>query len=235
MTILILFILIVLHLSLGFDPTDVIITLAIDAGSTKIQFEAFRLLRSIEIFGGSMKLSKINVCVSLFNEESAEIRDKWVQLLHLFGVNSIVFSKRYSPPEFSPTLNKLCSFEPLNIVGNPYILYLDADIFIAKDPYPRLADFLASANTTTKYADIHCGRPWSIMQGIEDFVSFIGFPSNMLNRNLLLPTFDGGVSFYGMCNTGVYLLRADGIFYLFNFYENVNQLTTIFMTMFFSC
>ena len=175
------------------DPNKIVVSIAIDADNPEIQYEALRLIKSLSLFGGNLHKSKLSVCIShtgLF--ENSFLLEK----LEIFNISSIYFSKRFSPPDYSPSLNKLCAFNPLIMELNDYLLYLDADIYVASDPLPLLEEY--SSN-------IQCGRPWtSSVLNVEEFVSFVGptYYDIIAHRGLLETIQPGGITLQGFCNTG---------------------------------
>jgi hypothetical protein len=105
-------------------------------------------------------------------------------------------------PTASPSLNKLCAFDPPGLRDDDYLLYLDADIFVADDPLPLLTKHAARA-------DIVCGRPWNTFEGMQDFFEFVALPTAFDDdRSPLLESYAGGLTFYGLCNSGMYFMPS---------------------------
>eukprot|EP01041_Mallomonas_annulata_P009520 gene9520-19786_t len=183
------------------DPNNIVVSIAIDADNLEVQFEAIRLLKSREMFGGTLRYSKLAVCISHSGEfTNLDLLAK----LSPFNVTSISYSQRFSLPEFSPTLNKICSFNPPCMDSNDYLLYLDADIFIASDPIPLLTKYYNNNNS-----DILCGRPWKSHLELHDFPYFLDeYSSSSSIEKPPLATINGGFTLYGMCNTGMYFMST---------------------------
>ena len=183
----------------GVHSSNIVISISIDAGNVEVQREAFRLLHSIQVFGGELKDSRIAVCISYDSDFSYE---HLLKKLKSYNITSYEFSLRFSLPSYSPTLNKLCSFNPKCLADTDYLLYLDADMFVLSNPLP----FFSLLN-----ADILCGRPWNSELNIDLFYNFLDNPANYFSSDIwgLLETisYDGHTA-YGMCNTGMYFMRS---------------------------
>lgn len=85
-----------------------------------------------------------------------------------------------------------------------YLLYLDADIFVADDPLPLLNLYLAEATRNNLSTDLYCSRPWTTFNYMEFFQFYLHpYRSQFLDlEDSLLDTLNGGTTLYGMCNTG---------------------------------
>ena len=142
------------------DPRNVVISLAVDASSLEIQYEAIRLLVSLQLNGGTLRSSRVAICVSYDGIDESVIDPQLIASLQQFNPWLITYSKRFSPPMWSPTLNKLCAFDPPDMNEDDYLLYLDADIFVLHDPMIQLSKH-------AKKADIVCGRPWNTFTGLQ--------------------------------------------------------------------
>jgi hypothetical protein len=149
-------------------PEEVVVSLSIDSSSLEIQREALRLLTSIHLFGESLRASHIYICINhdvedeSNNEEIEKRTHLLVEQINLleFERLTISYSKSLPYPTYAPSLNKMCAFDPpvplaaesagdgegggdsQYLQGVRYLLYLDADIFVAQDPLPLLARHL---------------------------------------------------------------------------------------------
>lgn len=183
----------------GINARNVVVSVAIDAESPEIMREGLRLFLSIEMFGESLKNARRSVCIS--HSGAMPVEPAFLRQLKALNVSDIYTSQRYSLPDAAPTLNKLCAFEPRLLNADDYLLYLDADIFVATDPLPLLAAHAPLAPTT-----VLCGRPWDAMKGdmhmFPDFVGDVGRGMNFYQREILETLSEPGFSFYGTCNTG---------------------------------
>lgn len=188
----------------GVKAHEVVVSLAIDASNVEIQYEAFRLLTSLQLNGGTLSTSRVAVCISYEGEDEATIDPQLLASLQQFNLWSVIYSKRYSLPEWSPSLNKLCALDPPGVQEDDYLLYLDADIFVISDPLIPLTKY-------ARRADVVCGRPWNTFTGLvlEDFFDFVGVPSMFDDaRYAMLESYAGGRTMYGMCNSGMYFMPA---------------------------
>lgn len=207
-----------------------------------------------------MKRSYIDVCLIQCIDElnGAETSDRsstsFQELLHnVYQFNQSQMRQRnrcnpetehsYLSPDFSPTINKLCSFESsLEIIDFEqkfdYFLYLDADIFVASNPFPHIEEILRSTtlepsdNTTITEGDVDilCGRPWnsySELRHFPDFVDYLKttatddttiddsirnrFYSGDLNYKIMETISPGGTTIFGLCNTGMYFMKAETV------------------------
>jgi hypothetical protein len=146
-------------------PEQVLMSLSIDSSSLEIQREAIRLLTSIQIFGESLKQSPIFICINHEIEDESNVGEiekstrLLVEQIYLLDFEKLIisYSKSLPYPTYAPSLNKMCAFDPQSLLdtegedGNAadqymqeakYLLYLDADIFVAQDPLPLLAQHL---------------------------------------------------------------------------------------------
>ena len=144
-------------------PEEVVVSMSIDSTSLEIQREALRLLTSLHFFGGGLRQSTIFICINhvVENESSPEEIEMSTRVLqeqiYLLDFERLIisFSKSLPYPTYSPSLNKMCAFTPhINPLNDEesnffesvkYMLYLDADVFIASDPLPILAQHLPLA------------------------------------------------------------------------------------------
>jgi hypothetical protein len=128
-------------------------------------------------------------------------KEIWYSTLLSFGATSATFSISLNSSIFSSTLNKLCAFESYPALPeDSYIIYLDADIFVAADPIPVLKNILRNEYRMNGFTnDIFCGRPWKTFQDIQSFGEFLGFYPELMRIKNNMRTFDGGYTFYGMC------------------------------------
>lgn len=142
------------------SPDQVIVSISIDSSSLEIQREALRLLTSIRLFGDTLNHSPIHVCINHDVEDDSneeEISKKtYVLVEHIKSLNFekivISFSQSLPYPTYAPSLNKMCAFDlrtpqkstttGWNMEGVKFLLYLDADVFVAGDPLPLLAGHL---------------------------------------------------------------------------------------------
>ena len=149
------------------DARKVVISLAVDASSLEIQYEAIRLLVSLQLNGGTLRTSRIAICVSYDGIDESVIDPQLIASLHQFNPWLSSYSKRCSPPTWSPTLNKLCAFDLPGMNDDDYLLYLDADIFVLHDPMIQLSKHAGKA-------DIVCGRPWNTFTGLQVHGNVVG-------------------------------------------------------------
>ena len=188
----------------GVEAHEVVVSLAVDASNVEIQYEAIRLLTSLQLNGGTLSTSRTAVCISYDGEDETTINPQLLASLQPFNLSSIRYSKRYSLPDFSPSLNKLCALDPPGVHDDDYLLYLDADIFVVSDPLVPLTRWVHQA-------DVVCGRPWNTFHGLgsEDFFEFVQVPTVFDDGQYpQLEAYAGGITMYGMCNTGVYFMPA---------------------------
>jgi hypothetical protein len=188
----------------GVEAHEVVVSLAVDASNVEIQYEAIRLLTSLQHNGGTLSTSRVAVCISYEGENETTIDPQILASLRQFNLWSVRYSKRYSLPDFSPSLNKLCALDPPGVGDDDYLLYLDADIFVVSDP-------LVPLTRHAQQADVVCGRPWNTFHRLEpdDFFDFVGMPSMFDDAQYpLLESFAGGRTLYGMCNSGMYFMPA---------------------------
>jgi hypothetical protein len=188
----------------GVEAHEVVVSLAVDASNVEIQYEAIRLLTSLQHNGGTLSTSRVAVCISYEGENETTIDPQLLASLQQYNLWSVRYSKRYSLPALSPSLNKLCALDPPGVGDDDYLLYLDADIFVVSDPLVALTRYAAQA-------DVLCGRPWNTFRGVgpDDFFEFVGLPSMFEDaRYPLLESFAGGRTLYGMCNSGMYFMPA---------------------------
>jgi hypothetical protein len=218
----------------------VIISINVDASSNEMVRESLRLLTSIQLFGGSLRYSRIHICLA--HDEYSDVKSVLKKLNH-FNVSHIQLSHRYSLPSQSPSLNKLCCFEPKDLSDDMYLLYLDSDFFVARDPLPLLQFLIDQLKNRNQ--GLLCGRPWDTFPDMvlfEDFVfgshpnfeyghnSIINISSEKRpsgvnithststwrkvdksdggNWRPLMETYNGGYTYFGMCNTGMYFMSG---------------------------
>ena len=146
-------------------PDQVVVSLSIDSSSLEIQREALRLLTSIHLYGESLNQAHISICINHDVEDKsnvAEIERRThflVKQIHELGFEklTISYSQSLPYPTFALSLNKMCAFNPQAFVPDRanagadgqrkqeevrYLLYLDADVFVATNPLPMLAPHL---------------------------------------------------------------------------------------------
>lgn len=177
------------------DPSRILISITLDENNNEILYEGFILLKSLQIFGKSLKKATVDLCIATDNEN---INPSLILKLQEFNVSSI---RRQHRSQYAQSLNKLCSFESPLVSSFDYFLYLDADIFVARDPMPLITAF-------HKDDSILCGRPWDTFPNISYFPEFLGVPSPFFEYPLLEVINIGGYTYYGMCNTGMYFMRS---------------------------
>ena len=181
---------------------DVVVSVALDAGSLEITREALRLFKSLNIFGGELKYARKIVCIS---HDGVFEDDRLLQDLKNLNVSEYHFSPRYSLPERAPTLNKMCAFNPPGLRKSDYLLYLDADIVIAQDPLPLLSTY-----TPLNHSELLCGRPWNTFPNINQFSNYVGeeIDTPFFDYPPLHTISEPGLTYYGLCNSGMYFMRA---------------------------
>ena len=150
--------------SVHLRPEDVIVSLSIDSSSLEVQREAMRLLTSMQLFGGGLSDCPLFICLKHDVEDvtdTLEIQKRSKNLIEQiqfldFEKIVITYSKSLPHPEYAYSLNKMCAFDvdiPLDHASRQqewfnyfddakYLLYLDADIFVAHDPLPILSSYL---------------------------------------------------------------------------------------------
>ena len=129
---------------------EVVVSLSIDSSSLEVQREALRLLTSLFLFGGTLKEAHISICINYDEDIPLDVAKKEShvlveQILLLEFENLLIDYSRSLPyPEYALSLNKMCAFAPNIDDGHEikYLLYLDADIFVAQDPLPFLQQYL---------------------------------------------------------------------------------------------
>jgi hypothetical protein len=204
---------------------NIIIAINIDMEVNKYVYEGLRLLKSLQLFGGNLKYSRLFVCLATneyHNSNKSERFQLILSLLKEFNITYLQYHERFSMPNFSPSLNKLCclNISHYHFHDDDYLLYLDSDIFISKDPLPLLNYYITQSRYDYEEYDIYCGRPWNTFPNLHLFHEFVGYHdphmnisyndyySFIYNQSNLLDTISiHGKTLYGMCNTGMYLIR----------------------------
>jgi hypothetical protein len=119
------------------NPEKLMIATVIDPTSHEVSRDAFTLLRSIRLFGGSLNNATILVCIALSKGESTDDYSAIIEELHALEVEVDFIDQPEAPKP--KTLNKFSTFHKFDPLRFAYFLWLDADVLVFKDPVPYLS------------------------------------------------------------------------------------------------
>lgn len=180
----------VLHVSLCWmNGDEILVSLAVDAENEEILNEGIRAFRSLMMFGERLKNAHIDICIieeshthteqvsqslnSIYERYASDSKNNKLHIRHVQG------SSYFPRSDYFPTINKLFSFEGSLFYVNQYpeikyFLYIDADIFLLKDPIEAIEREFFSSNFLPK-ADILCSLPWNSFSELNLFPDFVQF------------------------------------------------------------
>ena len=122
------------------DPSRLLVATVLDLDSFEIIRDVHTLLRSVRVFGASLNKATIVVCVPVASSGATVIpngAENLYALLEAYGVE-LAFIPQVESGR-SKTQLKFAAFREFSAArGFDYLLWLDADSFILRDPVPLL-------------------------------------------------------------------------------------------------
>ena len=100
-------------------PSRFFVSTTIDVSSDEVVREGLRLLQSIRSFGG--KLNDATLEVGIARAANEPISNKLLRKLEMLNITHIRCCDAVKAPEYSPTLNKFCSFHTIPLEDYDYI------------------------------------------------------------------------------------------------------------------
>lgn len=115
------------------DMSRLLVATVLDLAEPEIVRDAFTLIRSIRLLGGSLNQAQIVVCVPISNN----ISYFYDEHQHLAGLAALGVELKFYPQVERPlhkTVNKFGAFFALDTYTFDYFLWLDADVVVFEDP-----------------------------------------------------------------------------------------------------
>lgn len=175
------------------NPSRILVTTVIDVSNNEIMRDALTLFRSIRLFGGTFNKATFLAYITL--------EDSYTDTTGLLAnLASLRIQWDFIKPvdsKLPKTMNKILTFQRFDGINFDYLLWLDADVVLFRDPIPYL------------YAHKMPGQ----IQCVPDVYNYLKRFPHLNGSDLVWSTamseyqLDGQNEYapHGLCNTGVIL------------------------------